>query len=146
MLRDFRPEDQRELRRLILAGLRERWGDAFDAGRNPDLDDFATNYLGRGADVVVVERDGKLIATGALVPEAEGTARIVRMSVASAHRRQGLARRVVDELVDRARRRGMSEVRVLTDTPWLSAVELYRACGFAEVLDDGVDTHFVRSI
>jgi len=146
VLRDFRPSDQRELRRLILEGLRDRWGEAFDASVNPDLDDVVTNYLDRGAEVVVIESNGEIIATGTLVAEDGVTGRIVRMSVAAAHRRQGLARRVVEELVQRARRSSMSEVKVLTDTPWTSAVELYRACGFTELGSDGSDTHFVMPL
>lgn len=143
MLRDFRPSDQDALRRLILSGLRERWGEAFDASVNPDLSDLVANYLDRGAEIVVIESDGDIIATGILIPDDATVGRIVRMSVAAAHRRQGLARRIVEELVRRARRRGMSEVRVLTDTPWTSAVELYAACGFTEVRRDATDTHFV---
>jgi ribosomal protein S18 acetylase RimI-like enzyme len=142
MVRDFRPTDQCGLRRLILEGLRDRWGEAFDASVNPDLNDFVANYLARGAEIVVVEADGELIASGILTAEDDITGRIVRMSVAAAHRRQGVARRVVDELVRRARRRSMTGVRVATDTPWTSAVELYRACGFNEVGSDGTDTHF----
>jgi ribosomal protein S18 acetylase RimI-like enzyme len=146
MVRDFRASDQDELRLLVLAGLRERWGEVFDAGHNPDLDDFVANYVERGADVVVVESDGRLVATGTLVPEADGTGRIVRMSVARAYRRRGLAQRVVAELVARARRRGMCAVRVLADTPWTSAVALYRACGFTEVESDPTDTGFVMQL
>jgi GNAT superfamily N-acetyltransferase len=145
-LRDFRPSDQRELRRLILQGLRDRWGKAFDASLNPDLDDFVTICLDRGAEVIVIESNGEIIATGILIADDAITGRIVRMSVAALHRRQGLARTIVEELVQRARRREMSEVRVLTDTPWTSAVELYRACGFNEVGSDGTDTHFVMPL
>lgn len=140
------PSDQPQLRLLILAGLQERWGDSFDASRNSDLDDFVTNFLDRGAEVVVVESCGELIATGTLVSDEDSNGRLVRMSVSASHRRQGLARRVVAELIERARRREMSEVRVLTDTPWTSAVELYRACGFTEIGSDGVDTHFVMPL
>jgi len=144
VLRDFQPSDQQDLRRLILEGLRERWGEAFDASFNPDLDDFVANYVERGADVVVMEsQDGELVATGTLASGPSNIGRIVRMSVAATHRRQGFARRVVEELVERARRSGMSEVVVLTDTPWTSAVELYRSCGFTEIGSDGTDTHFV---
>jgi ribosomal protein S18 acetylase RimI-like enzyme len=146
MLRDFRPSDQRGLRRLILEGLRDRWGEAFDESVNPDVNDFVANYLGRGAEIVVIESNGEIIATGILLADDGITGRIVRVSVAAANRRQGLARRVVEELVRRARRRSMSEVRVLTDTPWTSAVELYRACGFTEVRSDGTDTHFVMPL
>jgi len=34
----------------------------------------------------------------------------------------------------------------LTDTPWTSAVELYRSCGFVEVGRDDTDTFFVMSL
>ncbi|CAN5894218.1 hypothetical protein BH23ACT2_BH23ACT2_29330 [soil metagenome] len=146
MLRDFRPSDQRGLRRLILEGLRDRWGEAFDASVNPDLSDFVANHLDRSAEIVVIESNGEIIATGTLINNDGTTGQIVRMSVSAAHRRQGLARRVVEELVRRARRRSMSEVRVLTDTPWTSAVELYRACGFTEVGRVGTDTHFVMPL
>lgn len=146
MLRDFEPADQSALRRLILAGLQDRWGERFDAARNPDLDDFVTHYLDRGAEIVVFEADFEIIATGVLVPDEDNAGEIVRMSVAATHRRQGLARLVIQELIGRARRREMSEIRVLTDTPWTSAVELYRACGFAEIGSDGTDTHFVMPL
>ena len=92
--------------------------------------------------MVVVERNAELIAAGALVPEGATAARILRVSVARSRRRRGLARSVVEELVRRARQQGLSEVRVSTDTPWHSAVELYRACGFTELGADGIDTHF----
>lgn len=146
MVRDFRTADQEALRRLILDGLRERWGDAFDSSFNPDLDDFVANYVDHGAEVIVVECDDKLLATGMLIPELSAAGRIVRMSVSATHRRQGLGRRVVNELVERARRRGMVELRVVTDTPWTCAVAFYRACGFTPLGDDGIDTHFAMSL
>ncbi len=126
----------------MLAGLRERWGASFDAGYNRDLADIAGNYVARGGHVIVVEHESEIVATGALVPEGVDGGRIVRMSVAASHRRQGFGRLVVVELIARARACGMAEVRVLTDTPWLSAIELYRSCGFEEVGQDDTDTHF----
>jgi Acetyltransferase (GNAT) family. len=146
MLRDFQPADQPALRRLIFAGLQERWGQAFDAALNPDLDDFVGNYLDGGAEIILSEASFEIIATGMLVPEEGNAGRIIRMSVAATYRRQGSARRVVEELIRRARRRKMSEVRVLTDTPRASAVELYRACAFTEIGSDGTDTHFVMPL
>lgn len=100
------------------------------------------NYVEVGAEVVVLERDAKIVAAGVLVAEGEAEGRLLRISVAAAHRRQGFASRIIHELVDRGRRRGMARIRVLTDTPWTSAVELYRACGFTDLGTDGVDTHF----
>jgi ribosomal protein S18 acetylase RimI-like enzyme len=64
------------------------------------------------------------------------------VSVDQAHRRQGFGRQVVEELVRRARRRGMLEVVVRTDTPWTSALALYWSSGFNDVGQDATDTHF----
>ncbi len=129
------------MRDLILDGLRERWGEQFDAAYNADLYDITSSYIDMGGEVVVLEDKGNVVATGTLIRESDRRARIVRVSVAAAHRRSGVGRAVVEELVRRARRRGVRELVVLTDTPWVSAVALYRACGFEEVGRDESDTH-----
>jgi hypothetical protein len=48
-MRDFKPGDQVPVRELVLEGMRERWGDAYDPSVNPDLDDISASYLDRGA-------------------------------------------------------------------------------------------------
>jgi ribosomal protein S18 acetylase RimI-like enzyme len=141
VLRDFARRDQRAVRDLILDGLRERWGDGFDPSYNADLEDITSSYVAKGAEVVVFEREGAVIATGTLLSESDLRGRIVRVSVAATDRRRGLGRSVVEELVRRARRRGMRELLVLTDTPWASALALYRACGFVDVAEDSTDTY-----
>lgn len=146
VIRDFGPGDQTPVRELVLAGMRERWGDAYDPSANPDLDDLSATYVDRGAEVVVVEIDGTVVATGILQPQGDGRARILRLSVAQAHRRQGVGRQVVHELIRRARRRGMLELLVLTDTPWTSALALYRSCGFDQIGQDDTDTYFALTL
>lgn len=126
--------------------MRERWSDAYDPCANPDLDDISTNYVDRGAEVVVVEIGGAVVATGILLAVPEGRGRILRMSVDRHFRRQGLGRQIVEELVRRAGGRAMVEVVVRTDTPWASALALYRSCGFTEVHQDHSDTHFALSL
>jgi len=121
-------------------------GAAFDEAFNPDLDGISKSYLDRGADVIVVELARQVVATGMLLIERPGQARIARMSVASHRRREGLGRLVVEELVARAHRRNIGELHVLTDTPWESAVALYRSCGFVEVGRDRTDTHFAMNL
>lgn len=142
VVRNFTPHDQDAVEELVLDGLRERWGDSFDTSYNPDLADIDGHYLAKGAEVLVVEVDAQIVAAGALVLEGRDRGRVVRMSVAASHRRRGLARTVVEELIRRARERGLSELHVSTDTPWISAVALYRSCGFEEVGQDDTDTHF----
>ena len=43
-LRAFDRGDQAAVRDLLLEGLRERWGDAFDVSMNPDLYDIGASY------------------------------------------------------------------------------------------------------
>jgi GNAT superfamily N-acetyltransferase len=143
VLRDFRPADQVAVRSLVLDGLRERWGDDFDPSFNPDLVDITSHYVDHDAEVVVIELEGEIAAIGVLVPDGGAGGRLLRVSVAFSHRRRGLARQIVSDLVERGQQRRMIEIRVLTDTPWTSAVELYRACGFTDLGSDGTDTHFV---
>lgn len=129
------------MRALVLAGMRERWGDRFDPAANPDADDVWGSYVARGAEVVVVAvveeagggGDAGVVATGTLVPQADGSGRILRVAVDRRHRRRGLARLVVAELVERAGRRALDRVVVTTDTAWPDAVALYRSCGFGLV-------------
>ncbi len=146
VVREFVRADQVRVRRLILDGLAERWAAEFDESYNPDLDDIKASYVDQGATVLVIESDGELVATGTLLPRENQTGQLVRISVDPTIRRHGLGRRIVGELVERARRSGMTEVRVLADTPWVSAVELYRSCGFEITAQDDDDTCFRMSL
>lgn len=146
-VRDFAAPDQAPVRDLVLRGLRERWGDTFDESFNTDLDDIARTYVAKGAEVVVHEVGPRIVAVGLLLPaDQSGRGRIVRMSVDSGHRRAGHGRRVVEELIVRARRQLMHEILVFTDTPWTSAVALYRACGFVEIGRDDADTYLLLEL
>ncbi len=141
-VRPFRADDQRAVSALIIDGLRERWGAAFEDGHNPDLDDIHAHYVELGSTVLVGMIDGELVATGTLVPSGHGRAAIVRVSVDRRLRREGLARSIVEALLAAARDTGVTTVEVETDTPWHSAVGLYRSCGFTETKADEVSTYF----
>lgn len=99
-IRPFCPADQSAARTLILAGLQEHWG-TLDLTLNPDLDDIVRHY----ADGVFLTawQAGALVGTGALIPEAPGVSRVVRMSVDRRCRRGGIGRRILTGLIDYAR-------------------------------------------
>lgn len=125
---DFQPEDQDEVRALILAGLAEHWGSP-DETLNRDLDDIPASY-GHGR-TVVVRIAGQVVATGTIVPRDPATAEICRISVASTHRRRGLGRQVVQELLATARRWGATAVVLETTSDWTEVEAFHRSCGFA---------------
>lgn len=132
---ELRPELVDAVRSLILAGLEEHWGD-IDPALNGDLDDLAATYA---AGSMLVACDGeRVVGTGTIVPRGGQSAEIVRMSVAPAYRRSGLGRRLVDELIERARSWGMDRVVLETSAHWTDVVEFYRRCGFTQThLADG---------
>ena len=88
-IRTFEPGDQHIVKKLILGGLSEHF-DALDPTLNKDLENISATYLTNRNIMLVAELDGKILATGALIREAERTGRIVRVSVDSAYRRCGV--------------------------------------------------------
>jgi len=138
-IKPFRLEDQDAAQRLVLAGLEEHWG-VLDPTLNPDLDDIAACYA--NAIFLAAWQDNELVGTGALVHEAEGTARIVRMSVARSRRRQGIGRLLLDELCRRARALGYRALVLETTATWHDAIAFYTRNGFRATGASEGDIHF----
>ena len=126
-LRTFKPADQSAVKDLILAGLAEHWG-TLDPSKNPDLDDIASSYA--GSDFLVARHLTRIIGTGALVPRANGTAEVVRMSVAADWRRQGIGRMILQALVDHARQNGFQHIILETTETWQEVIAFYLRFGF----------------
>ena len=144
-IRPFAPADQEPVRRLILSGLGEHLG-FVDEARNPDLDDIAASYLAAGHAFIVAELGGELIGTGALIEEAPGVGRLVRMSVAPAHRRRGIGHALVAHLTDLAECRGYRRLVLETNDDWDDAVRLYLSCGFVEYDRSAGEVHLTLDL
>jgi GNAT superfamily N-acetyltransferase len=126
---ELRPDLHDAVRDLILSGLAEHWG-TVDPALNHDLDDLTSAHA-RGRSLVAC--DGKrVVGTGTVVPLERGTAELVRMSVAPSHRRSGVGRGLVAELVGVARGWGMSRVVLETTADWTEVVRFYERCGFTQ--------------
>jgi GNAT superfamily N-acetyltransferase len=142
-IRPFSAKDQDAARQLILAGLEEHWG-VLDPTKNPDLDDITASYA-HGL-FLAGWLDGELCATGALIPEGEGTGRIVRMSVARQRRRQGIGRQMLARLVEAARLAGYRRVVLETTAAWQDAVGFYQGLGFESLGEWNEDRHFAMDV
>jgi GNAT superfamily N-acetyltransferase len=139
----FDPQDAPAVRELIVQGLAERWG-GYDPRCNPDLENFAEHY---GSSVILVAKRGsRIVGVGVLQPERDGAGRIVRMSVARDCRRQGIGTRILQGLLQAARRLGYRRVLLETTASWESAISFYVRRGFipCEVRDG--DQHFVLDL
>ncbi len=142
-IRPFHLEDQSAVRALILAGLEEHWG-VLDLTKNPDLDDIAASY---GDAIFLTAWIGdQLVGTGALVHEAEGVARIVRMSVTGSMRRRGVGKALLARLCKEAETAGYRQIVLETTSEWQDAIVFYTRFGFRVIGAWDGDTHFVLNL
>jgi GNAT superfamily N-acetyltransferase len=85
--------------------------------------------------VLLVLSDGISVAGGAFRRWDERTAEFKRIWTASTHRRQGLARLVLNQLETEAARRGYTHVHLTTGPRQPEAHCLYLACGYEPHFD-----------
>ncbi|MFW2853025.1 GNAT family N-acetyltransferase [Sphingomonas sp. TX0543] len=89
---------------------------------------------------ILILRGGVPIAGGGFMRHAdEGTAEVKRMWTADTHRRQGLARRVLTALEDRARALGYTRIYLTTGFRQPEAAALYHRSGYTGLYDPAAD-------
>ncbi|HID4047220.1 N-acetyltransferase [Pluralibacter gergoviae] len=132
--RDVSPEDAEIL--PILSGLfteyAARYGDYFS--RTAEVEQTAW-YLAPQGLFIVLERDGRIVATGAYKPFDADTAEIKRIWTDKSLRQQGLAGRVVAELERRALLAGYRRIYLTTGFRQPEAVRLYLSRGYEPHFD-----------
>ena len=139
----FAPSNQAPAKALILNGLEEHWG-FLDESKNPDLDDIALSYA--DATFLVVWQDDKIIGTGAFIPRSGSQVEIVRMSVKKELRRQGIGRKILNELCQKAAQAGYREVILETTATWQSVIDFYQQFGFEITHYQDGDVYFKLDI
>lgn len=111
-------------------------GDAHaELARYPD-EEFTAPY---GGVLLLLIEDGEPVAGGAFRRYDETTAELKRIWTHSAHRRRGLARRVVAELEREAGARGYRRVYLTTGPRQPEARGLYLAAGYTALFDTEAD-------
>lgn len=124
-IRRFEAQDQAAVKRLILAGMAEHWR-VLAPNLNSDLNDIRTSY----ALFLVAWLGEKIVGTGALVPRSDEVAEIVRMSVASDQRRQGIGNAILRRLCEEGKRLGLSRIIIETNADWDRVIAFYQRFGF----------------
>ena len=81
---------------------------------------------------LVAELDGEIVGHGIMLARA-GEAHILNLCVAPAHRRQGVANRLLSELLDVAVNSGAETAFLEVRPSNQGAIRLYQAAGFHEV-------------
>jgi ribosomal protein S18 acetylase RimI-like enzyme len=107
----------------------------FRAGFDPSLSisaDPAELTLPAG-ELLIARLDGRAVACGALKYHPDAPAELKRMWVSPDDRGIGLGRRLLAELEEHARDRGVEVLRLETNGTLTEAIALYRSAGYAEV-------------
>ena len=138
-IKPFRLADQVPVKALVLEGLAEHWG-FLDESKNPDLDDIAKNYA--EGIFLVAWRDEEIVGTGAFIPRSAEQVEIVRMSVKKELRRQGIGRKILTELCQRAEQAAYREVILETTATWQGVIDFYRQFGFEITHYQNGDVYF----
>jgi GNAT superfamily N-acetyltransferase len=92
-----------------------------------------TGWAAPEGAMVVAYDDGVPVACGGLIRHDADTAELKRMFTHLAHRRRGVARRVLAHLEERARQLGYRRMVLETGVPQTEARSLYLAAGYRPV-------------
>ncbi|MCU1681623.1 MAG: putative transporter permease protein [Amycolatopsis sp.] len=92
-----------------------------------------------GGTLLLVRENGASVAGGAFMRHDERSAELKRMWTHSAHRRRGLARLVLAELEDEAKRRGYRRMFLTTGPKQPEAAALYTASGYRSLSTEELD-------
>lgn len=144
-IRPFERKDQKDARRIILQGLEERFG-FLDETLNPDIDQIYEQYILNGDEFFVGFLEECMVCTGALIKEADGIGRIVRVSVLKENRRSGLATLIMKKLEEAAEDKGYEKLVLETNEDWDSAVSFYKRIGYIEVERADGCVHMIKEL
>lgn len=97
------------------------------------VQDFARLHVPPTGALLLAEVDETAVGCGMMRLLEPGIAELQRVFVEPAGRGRGLGRRIVVDLMERARALGAEIVRLDTGAPLVEAIALYRDLGFREV-------------
>lgn len=102
-----------------------------------DLLDIDKSYMSsKGSHMWVAEWNGKIVGmVGVIHNETHkpGVAELQRMSVSTSCRKMGIARKLLDQLIEHAREEGLQKIVLKTTSAQGPAVGLYKKYGFKHV-------------
>ncbi|WP_284976220.1 GNAT family N-acetyltransferase [Arthrobacter sp. efr-133-TYG-104] len=125
-----------------------RYGDFFSSGgASEEMNRYpAEEFEAPHGALMIIQEAGESVAGGAFRRYDEDTAELKRIWTHSAHRRRGLARRVLTELEDEARRRGYRKLYLTTGPRQPEAKNLYLATGYQALFDLHEDPEKIKHL
>lgn len=131
-IRRYEPRDREDVWNLHNKALHDVGAHLGNGEWDDDLHDIEEAYIGDGGEFLVGERDGEIVATGALKKTAPNRAEIKRMRVESSFRGRGLGEYMLSRLEERAAELGYTSLHLDTTVRQFAARRLYEKNGCEE--------------
>jgi putative acetyltransferase len=133
-IREATSADADAIRALVGETLAEFGFPVEASGIDADLADVPSSYQSRGGTFrVLVDESGVVVGCGGLYPYAPGTVELRKMYFRPSVRGRGMGRKLLDDLIAEARRRGFRRIELETASNLVAAIALYERAGFQEV-------------
>jgi GNAT superfamily N-acetyltransferase len=134
-IRPYQPGDEDQIIALIVTIQREEFGIPITAADQPDLLAIPEFYQSGGGGFWVAEQAGRIIGTIALKDFGNQQGALRKMFVAKAMRGHdnGIAAKLLTELITHARRKGTTDIYLGTNPALLASHRFYEKNGFADV-------------
>lgn len=128
----YAPGDEQGIVELIVPIQREEFGIAITAQDQPDLMAIPSFYQSGTGDFWVAKVDGVVVGTIALKDIGNGDVALRKMFVGAPWRGRelGVARRLLDCLIEAAKARGVQRIFLGTTAKFLAAHRFYEKHGF----------------
>jgi len=109
------------------------WDESFEAFVAQICSDFINHYNPHKERCWIAEMDGQIVGSAFVVQESQEVARLRLLLVDPKARGMGLGKRLVDECIRFARRRGYKKMVLWTNSILVAARNIYQKAGFVLV-------------
>ena len=135
LIRPYAPADAKGVVDVILPIQQAEFGIPITLEAQPDLQDISGFYQRDNGGFWVAESEGVVIGTIALLDIGNRQGALRKMFVAQSHRgpQQGVARRLLETLLEWCAVRDIDEIYLGTTAAFLAAHRFYEKNGFTEV-------------
>lgn len=133
-IREFVPTDQKATRSVVLRGFKD-FGFKYTPQYDFDLDDPKKHYIESGGMFYVLEIDGKIVGTIAVIKKGD-IAELKRWYVDKDFQGKGYGSKLLDKAILFCKENGINKIEFETNKKFTKAHILYKKRGFKIVKED----------
>jgi N-acetylglutamate synthase-like GNAT family acetyltransferase len=131
-IRQYQDADHDSILNLHIAGQKQTGSYIENPELDKDLDNIKSTYIDPGGDFLVVTINKIVVGMGALKKLDKNTAEIKRMRVDQKYQGKKIGSKILDTLIERAKKLGFKKIVLDTTNKQLVAQKLYESRGFKE--------------